>query len=155
AISTIDLACNDPAQVTVGGGTLNLTVGARSCSAVTGENYSYASGVVQTYPHFNFTYGFMEARIWLDGTSTAAFDRPGWWTDGSALNWPNSGEISVMEGLNDRLCWHYYFSGGSPSHCPSGVASVGGWHTFGANWQPGRIDFYYDGVKDSSSQTTG
>ena len=23
---------------------------------------------------------------------------------------------------------------------------AGGWHVFAADWQPGRIDFYYDGV---------
>ena len=25
-------------------------------------------------------------------------------------------------------------------------ATADGWHTFGVNWQPGSLDFYYDGV---------
>jgi hypothetical protein len=149
-----EAGCYDPAQVTVSGGALNLTAVARNCVANNGASYSYASGMVQSHPHFNFTYGFMEARIWLDGTATAAYNWPAWWADGSPLNWPTTGEIDIMEGLSGKLCWHYHYSGGGPGHCPT-VATPSGWHTFGVNWQAGRLDFYYDGALDSVSQTTG
>jgi beta-glucanase (GH16 family) len=96
----------------------------------------------------------MEARVWLPGTASAAYDWPAFWADGTPLNWPTSGEIDVMEGLSGTLCWHYHYSGGGPGHCPT-VSNKSGWHTFGADWEPGRIDFYYDGVKDSQSQTAG
>jgi len=40
-------------------------------------------------------------------------------------------------------CYHFH----DPSGGPGGCASSGpGWHTFGADWQPGSVTYYYDGV---------
>ncbi|HCU94302.1 MAG TPA: hypothetical protein DHU96_16925 [Actinobacteria bacterium] len=42
---------------------------------------------------FQFTYGFMEARIWLPGRGRI-INWPAFWADGQ--NWPQDGEIDVM-----------------------------------------------------------
>jgi beta-glucanase (GH16 family) len=96
---------------------------------------------------FTYTYGFLEARVWLPG-SGAIGDWPGVWADGA--NWPQDGELDVLEGLNGQACYHFHY-GTSPSdnNGPGGCVATDytrGWHTFGADWEPGVVTWYYDGV---------
>lgn len=145
-INSNELSCYDPAQVSVVNGALKLSAVARSCKASNGTTYSYASGMVTSRPHYTFNYGFMEARVWVDGSTTIK-NWPAFWADGTGT-WPTTGEIDVFEGLNGRPSWHYHYgstsspqqSGGYPSLSPST-----GWHIFAADWEPGVITFYYDG----------
>jgi beta-glucanase (GH16 family) len=142
-VNSEEVECIDPAQSTVGGGVLTITAVQRGCAG-----HSYASGLLETNGHFDFTYGYMEARMFLpsDGAGGIA-DWPAFWADGA--NWPNDGEIDVMEGLDGPACWHFHW--GTPSApqqvggCPRGDFS--GWHTYGADWEPGTITWYYDGKK--------
>ena len=42
-------------------------------------------------------------------------------------------------------CWHYHDpQGDRPGGCPAGTWT-GAWHTFGADWEPGSVTWYYDG----------
>ena len=69
---------------------------------------------------FSFTYGFIEARLWLPGVPGNPGDVanwPGLWTDGK--NWPEDGEIDIAEGIHGQVCAHFH----GPDN-PSGV-SVG------------------------------
>jgi chitodextrinase len=143
-IDSSEQSCYDPAQVTEGGGNLTLTAVKRLCTAQNGVTYQYASGMIESDGKFNFTYGFMEAHMWLPNGGGSLVDWPAFWASGS--NWPADGEIDVMEVLGGQLCWHFHYSGGAPGSCPS-VPEIGGWHTFGADWEPGVITFYYDGVR--------
>ena len=89
----------------------------------------------------------MEARVWMDGSSNIA-NWPAFWADGTG-DWPTTGEIDVMEGLNGRPSWHYHWGTNSNHQSAGGyptLSSKVGWHTFGADWQPGYVKFYYDGV---------
>jgi beta-glucanase (GH16 family) len=152
-VNTEEVECIDPAQSTVSGGVLTITAVQRSCAG-----YSYASGLLETSGHFSFTYGDMEARMLLpsDGAGGIA-DWPAFWADGAT--WPNDGEIDVMEGLDGPACWHFHWGTPSASQqvggCPGGDFS--GWHTFGADWEPGSITWYYDGteVGRTTSGVTG
>ena len=142
-----ELSCYDPAQVSVAGGNLKLSAVARNCQASNGTTYSYASGIVTSNPHYTFTYGYMEARVWLDGSTTIS-NWPAFWADGTG-QWPTTGEIDVMEGLGGKAAWHYHYgtvsspqsAGGSPA-----LSNPVGWHIFAADWQPNAITFYYDGI---------
>ena len=120
---------------------LTVTAVQRSCNG-----YSYASGLLESNGHFNFTYGYMEARMYLpsDGAGGIA-DWPAFWADGQ--NWLNDGEIDVMEGLDGGACWHFHYgSSSSPQQVGSCVpGDYSGWHTYGADWEPGSITWYYDG----------
>ena len=50
-----------------------------------------------------------------------------------------------MEGLSGNACWHFHYPNGRPGSCAPGNYA-GGWHAFGADWQPGVITYYYDGL---------
>jgi beta-glucanase (GH16 family) len=140
-VNSSELQCYDPAQVSVADGDLDLTAIAKaeSCGGVARSD---ASGIVTTNGTFSFTYGYMEARIWLPGSGSIA-DWPAFWADGQ--NWPTDGEIDILEGLGGQACAHFHNPAGGPGACASGNFA-GGWHTFAADWEPGSITYYYDGT---------
>ena len=140
-VDTHELECYSPANVKLSGGALVLSL-VRQAYWCGGTKRPYASGMVNSHDKFAFTYGFMEARIWLPGQGQQITNWPAFWAAGQ--NWPTDGEIDVVEGLNGRACWHFVYSGGNPGGCASG-SFTDGWHVFGADWEPGSITYYYDG----------
>jgi beta-glucanase (GH16 family) len=136
-----ELQCYDPGQVVVTGGELdlNLAAASESCGGVTRP---YISGLVNTDGKFSYTYGYVEARVFLPGTG-AITDWPAVWADGQS--WPADGELDVLEGLGGLGCWHFHDLAGAPGGCLPGPFT-GGWHTFGADWEPGSVTYYYDGL---------
>ncbi|HEX3628789.1 MAG TPA: glycoside hydrolase family 16 protein [Verrucomicrobiae bacterium] len=101
---------------------------------------------------FQFVYGYAEAQITLPTNGAVIAQWPAWWLDGR--NWPEDGEIDIMEGLSGYASWHYHYDsgGGLDSHPIGGrVNSSPGTHVYGVNWYPGHLDFYYDGVRVASS----
>ncbi len=139
-VNSSESACFDPRQVTVANGELDLTAVARSCNG-----YRYASGMIQTNGKFNFSYGYMEARIW---TPAGTGMWPAFWTDGQ--NWPTDGEIDILEAYGtDNSEYHYHYAGCGGDCGPGGSVLVSGatkgWHTYAADWEPGSIKWYYDG----------
>jgi beta-glucanase (GH16 family) len=142
-VNTAEDVCYDPANVSQSNGELDLALQATS-ETCGGATEPYAGALVSTYNHFSFTYGFVEVRAWLAGSGTTVYDWPQIWTDGQS--WPADGEIDLLEGLQGSACYHWH---GPPSGigygaCPSGTFT-GGWHTFGVDWEPGVVTFYYDG----------
>lgn len=124
----------ETSNVSVSGGNLNLTVA------------NNTGGIVSTNPtaggHYQFTYGAIEARIYLPASGNQIANWPAWWTDGQ--NWPTDGEIDVIEGLHGQACYHFP-PANNQGGCPAGTYT--GWHTFGALWEPGIVTYYYDGQK--------
>jgi beta-glucanase (GH16 family) len=151
--------CDDPAEVGEGGGVLSLSLVQQSENC--GGQEDYAAGLVSTMDSFNFTYGFIEARVWLPGVPGNPGDVANWpsvWTDGQ--NWPQDGEIDVAEGLHGLVCSHFHgpddpggLAAGGGNGCAGGNYT-NGWHTFAADWEPGKITYYYDGT-DIGSVTSG
>jgi len=166
-INDLEVSCYDPAQVSVSGGTLKLVAASTTnpaCLTKSGARADYASGLVMSDGHYNFTYGFIEARIWLPpGPGLTPQNWAAFWTDGN--DWPVDGEIDVMETLGggSSTVWHYHYD----SDTGSGVTSAqigatastlvadGGWHVFAADWEPELITFYYDGVAVGSVASSG
>ncbi len=151
--------CYDPARVSEGGGALSLSLVQQSETC--GDTEPYAGGLISTMGKFSFTYGFIEARVWLPavaGSPGEVANWPGVWADGQ--NWPQDGEIDIAEGIGGQVCAHFHgpenpggIGAGSQSGCPPGNYA-GGWHTFAADWEPGGITFYYDGT-DIGRVTSG
>ena len=138
--SNSELECFDPRQVSVAGGHLHLQLIPKG-ETCNGRQQRYASGVVTTEGKFSFTYGYLETRVWLPGHQVLT-DWPAVWAVGS--NWPTDGEIDVVESLGGQACYHFHNASGSPGGCSSDNF-VGRYHTFGADWEPGSVTWYYDG----------
>jgi hypothetical protein len=137
-----ELSCYDPAQVGVSGGSLHLRADNRGCVDDHGKRYDYASGLVNSRTHFTFTFGHVEARVWLPGGSRVD-NWPAVWATGIG-SWPTTGELDVMEGLSGHDCWHFHSDAGGPGGCAD-MASAAGWHTFASDWRAGHVTFSYDG----------
>lgn len=143
-VNSYETSCYDPAQVKEGSGALDLTAVASQCS-VGGVTYNYRSGLVESNSKFNFTYGYMEAKIW---TPAGTGVWPAFWSDGQ--NWPYDGEIDVLEAYGtDDSSYHYHYAGCGGDCNPGGSVilpgATSGWHTYAADWEPGVITWYYDG----------
>jgi hypothetical protein len=161
-VSSSEPECYDPTHVveTVGQLALNFTPGTESCGNPP-QQQPYVSGIVTSNNLFSFTYGVIEVRAWLPTTSNGQVANwPGIWTDGQ--NWPDDGEIDLVEGLEGQACahWHGPTDGGAGygpnggTGCPSGTFT-GGWHTFAADWEPGIVTWYYDGQDIGCIESSG
>ena len=148
-MNTEELECYSPSQDVVSGGELDLNLLAQqqnNCPLAGGSqtvNEPYVSGMINTRDKFSYTYGYLEARVWLPGNPTSGEDWPGIWEVGNPA--PQNGEIDVAEGLGGQACFHFHDPTGTGyGNCQLGMA--GSWHTYGADWEPGSVRWYYDGV---------
>jgi beta-glucanase (GH16 family) len=138
--------------VSVSNGLLNVTASKQNVGT-----FNYVGGVVDTGPTlpnqptgYSFLYGYAEASIKLvSGTSLW----PGFWM----LPDPNpagayhdaDGEIDIMEelGQQNTLDEVHYHQG--PNQWGTAINTAqdlsAGFHTYAVNWQPGKIDYYFDG----------
>jgi beta-glucanase (GH16 family) len=135
--------CYDPEQVVESGDELDLKLITQTETC--GGTHAYATGFVTTDGNFTYAYGFAEARLWLPFDSAGrCTDWPAFWADGTGA-WPSTGELDIFECLGGEACWHFHDPSGAPGGCVT-TDLFGGWHTFGADWEPGRVTYYYDGV---------
>jgi beta-glucanase (GH16 family) len=167
--------CFHSGRVAVANGALRLTASSNtntSCRKKDGSVAPYAGGVVTSYRSssdptskgYVTSYGYFEARVNLPMRNGSIVNFPAWWTNGAGLNWPENGEIDVMEELGTgKPCWHYHYQDTSGTHQGPGgcIGTLGGqtvdwsgWHTYAARWEPGKITFYYDG-RQVATWTTG
>ncbi|WP_257153895.1 glycoside hydrolase family 16 protein [Streptomyces lunaelactis] len=138
--------------MSVSGGSLHLKAEKVQTTANDGKTYAYRSGLVESDGKAEFTYGAFEARIYTPAASPGAIANwPAFWTDGQ--NWPEDGEMDIMEALGGgKACYHFHSPAGGPGGCAPGDFT--GWHTYGAEWKPGVVTYYYDG-KQVGQITTG
>lgn len=127
-----------PNNVSVGGGTLNLTA--------TKSGSSYTSGLVTSDNLHEFQYGYVESRMDLPagvGFWPAFWMLPGNHDDGL-------GEIDIMEWVGDEPDYYHvnYHVDGPGDDAESdrvGFDLSDGYHTYGVNWQEDSITWYIDG----------
>jgi beta-glucanase (GH16 family) len=138
-----------PAQDQVYGGALHLvperisTPGRASDGKA--KEYQYRSGMVTTYPSYNFTYGYVQvvARI-PDGSGLW----PALWMLPTNLHWPP--EIDIIEHYGDSpVSWQHLHSPTYPTQMASESTPnlFAGWHTFGLYWSPDQVAVYIDGKR--------
>jgi len=113
-------------------------------------NYkSYLSGALTTYKKFKMRYGYVEMRAKMPRGQ-------GLWPAFWMLNQYDNGqrpEIDIMEFLGRDVdtvynVYHYYPGGrhkASPSYEVNGPDYTADFHTFGMQWEPGKITWYVDG----------
>jgi hypothetical protein len=149
-VNSYEQECYDPSQVGVSGGNLNLTAIPKA-QTIHGTTYPDTSGMVNTMGKFTFTYGVVEARIYLSGSNGQIGNWPAFWADGTGT-WPATGELDVMEGLGGSAAYHFHSPSGGPGADVPG--NFTGWHTYAADWQPGAVTYYFDG-NEVGKITTG
>jgi beta-glucanase (GH16 family) len=129
-----------------------LTNFAGSAKNSGGEDFCCSSGLVSSGgikdvapSGYAFTYGYVEARIWVPrgaGTWSAFWMLP--------ADYKDSAEIDVMEVLGrqpERLYMHYRSPTRTYGQSYAAASSLSaGWHTYGLHWEPGRLVWYLDGV---------
>jgi FG-GAP-like repeat/Glycosyl hydrolases family 16 len=102
---------------------------------------------------FLYSYGYIEWHVYIVGWGGEAQGCP---KGGCIPDWPalwsfpenEENEIDTMEGLRREPChtwWHHVSPIEETQGCQTG--SYAGWHTYGADWEPGVIKFYYDGAQ--------
>ena len=148
-----EYACYSPSAVSEAGGSLNLAILNTKCSAG-GTTYQYTGSQMDTSAHFTQTYGYYEARIWSAGSNGTVANWGGWWLVGNT--WPQGGEVDIFEGFHGTAGYHFEYAPSGTAIWQGSQASgdYTGWHTYGVNWQPNSLTFYYDGQK-MASYTTG
>jgi hypothetical protein len=143
--------------------TLNLTARReRTVSPYSGVTYNYSSGMVTSRPSLNFAYGYVEARVKLPKGSGFW---PAFWT------WPSNPrfatpEIDIMEFWGDNpsllyLIFHRQLAATDTRKIGTETKVrhpqndwTRSWHRVAADWEPGRIRWYVDGVLRKTETTT-
>jgi beta-glucanase (GH16 family)/transcriptional regulator with XRE-family HTH domain len=149
-INPLEAACYSSNNVMLpGDGSVHLKVTA-SPSTCKGMTKPYTGALLSSNPHdgrasggFEYTYGVLEARVYVPASGSQLANWPAVWADGQS--WPATGEDDIMEGLGGHACFHFHSTAGGPGACAAG--STPGWHTFASDWEPGSVTYYYDGVK--------
>jgi hypothetical protein len=101
---------------------------------------------------FQYTTGYVEARIYFPGTCSDGLDNwPAWWTTGQ--NYPTTGEIDIAEPLKGTMSTVYHSPNGHPAKWFVGCYA-GAYHTYGVHRKVGANDIYFDGKLVFSYSTT-
>lgn len=141
-----------PSQVSVSGGSLNLTA---DKIPVTGTNpsgqpqvFQWRSGMITTYNSFKFTYGYVQftARVPSGSGMWSTF-----WLLPTSADWPPEIDVAAILGSNPKEISAFYHQANQTKVIQGNVRSPksysNGWHTYGLNWQPGSLTWYVDGHK--------
>ena len=111
------------------------------------DGYQYTSGMLTTHESFSQQYGYFEVSAKLpDGQGLW----PAFWLLPQDGGWPP--EIDVMEQLGHDMTTYYTaaHTQSSGSHTSQGAAIPtpdlsASFHTYGVNWQPDNLTYYFDG----------
>ncbi len=146
---TMNNVSTNPANVSVSGGYLILTLSSSSVGALVSTNPHGGAN-----PGFEFTYGYAEAGIEFPGTGGTIYNWPAWWTDGQS--WPSNGEIDIAEGLG-TLTSNYHSSNGANNSSTIPGTWSGGFHSYGVDRTPGMNYIYWDGklIRSYATQDNG
>lgn len=159
--------CTSPSLVSQpGNGYLYLQVRAQE-STCGGTKHPDTGSTVESNPAdgkpghsgFLYSYGYVEWHVYIVGWGGEAQGCP---RGGCIPDWPGlwsfpeseENEIDTLEGLHGKAChtWHHHVSPIEETQgCQSG--SYAGWHTYGVDWEPGVLTFYYDGAKVGEVKT--
>jgi len=155
---------DDPSVVSVGGGTLDLSVRelpeSRPCEGQNGESTPYVAGMVSTYRLFSQQYGRFEARIRNTPATVPGLQETFWlWPDDrveSDVLWPAAGEIDVSETYSQypdlAIPFLHYTANDNGGAIPglntswSCPAQRGVWNTYTLEWTPDRIEILVNGT---------
>lgn len=114
------------------------------------QQFDFISGRINTRSKVDITYGTMAARIKL---TEGAGLWPAWWALGTG-NWPETGEIDIMEYVGEKD-WASSAVHGKGYSGDAGIVDrlyfpanndVTNWHIYSVDWTPDSMVFKYDGI---------
>jgi beta-glucanase (GH16 family) len=156
--SGIECDEDSPSNVSVSGGTLNLTAEQAPspflCPGAPPYETDYTSGMVSTYQRFDQTDGLFEINAKVSGADTQGLQTSFWLYPAQLTYgpWPASGEIDIAELFSQYPTLaipfvHYDPSASDPDDtnddCVIGHPSQ--FHTYAVEWTPESLTFLYDG----------
>ena len=115
-----------------------------------GQKFDFISARINTKNKFDFLYGSAAARIKL---TAGAGLWPAWWMLGNG-NWPETGEVDIMENIGEKD-WANAAVHGKGYSGDAGLVNkqyfaatndVTNWHTYAVEWTPDSMVFKYDDV---------
>jgi beta-glucanase (GH16 family) len=115
-----------------------------------GQKFDFVSGRINTKSKAEFTHGSIAARIKL---TEGAGLWPAWWMLGTG-NWPETGEIDIMEYIGEKD-WASSAVHGKGYSGDAGLVDrlyfpdsndVTHWHIYAVDWAPDSLVFKYDGT---------
>jgi beta-glucanase (GH16 family) len=162
-VSGSECYVNSPNNVSVSGGTLNLTLiktAPFTCHGLFGATMqtSYTAGMVDSLGLFSQTYGNFEIKAKFPKATVQGLQTSLWlWPVNQKYGstWPASGEIDIAEWYSqyaDRaIPYIHYNPSGGPAADPNVtnnnciVSDTSGYNTYGAIWTPQSITITIDG----------
>ncbi|MCA9304790.1 MAG: family 16 glycosylhydrolase [Phycisphaerales bacterium] len=135
-------------NLSVSNGTLKITAREQSLGGL-----PYTSARIRTKDLRDFTYGRFEGRMKIPSTSGVW---PAFWllpTDSPYGGWASSGEIDIMESVNqaDRIYGTIHHGAPWPNNQQNGNTVQDGtdfsqdFHTYALEWEPDTLRWYIDG----------
>jgi beta-glucanase (GH16 family) len=120
---------------------------------ISGDAVPYHSGGIETNGKFSFTYGKVEVRAKFSqgiGSWPAIWMMPA--TPSAYGGWPNSGEIDIMEHVNNESVIHQTIHNGAVTNSNGGSSvtksssyNAADFNTYGIIWSENKVEFYLNG----------
>lgn len=139
-----------PDYVSLDGSNLNLKMDDK---VIDGDAVPYHSGGIETQGKFSFLYGKVEVRARF---TKGAGSWPAIWMmpekPHSYGGWPKSGEIDIMEHVNNETIVHQTIHNGAVTKPGGASSATNAWtynasdfNTYGIIWTAQKIEFYING----------
>ena len=111
------------------------------------DGYQYTSGAINTSQSFSQTYGYFEMRAELPAGQGYW---PAFWLLPENGSWPPEIDVIEMLGNNPSVYYTSIHSGTASAEVNAGQGNTvldtsAGFHTYGVDWEPEFITFYFDG----------
>lgn len=149
AINTDDPYCFNSANTTISNGNAHLAF-KRQTATCGGQLQRYTGAILSTQGKHEFTYGYFEASLNIPfDAQKNPYNWMTFWLNGA--NWPNDGEIDITEQNEGLISFNSHYGDGTASTAayqngPTYLAGkYEGSHTYGVDWEPTYMKFYYDG----------
>jgi beta-glucanase (GH16 family) len=109
--------------------------------------FDYTSGAINSNSKFNFTYGYLEGSFKAPATLGTW---PAFWTVNANGAWPPEIDILEIPHARNQHHFYYHYTNTSGAHASFGTTHTGpdksvAFHTYGVEWGPTFMKFYFDG----------